>query len=268
VSIQPFYNHILMYFWPTMFTGLGTAILILGPLTGQRPFDAKNIVAARTLRIGIGVSLAFIAPFYFRVFLISSYAAGRRVYAYCNWDVSMWGFVVQSLDFVLMSWLLGVVWTQWCSIAASQRSRLAQQSDAPESTFEILSELSRQFYLWQLAFVSVSAGFALYTGIYWVQIIRNRDARFWFEGFVTHAIWFISLGVVALPLIITWSAWRRHRLKVITDLLAQSNPSVDDLQTRIDSMRTLGPISNWNVALSAAGIVVALLGPFIQARLK
>lgn len=268
ISVQPFYRHILMYFWPTMFCGLGTAILILGPMASQRPFNAKDMFAARTLGVGAGVCAAFIAPFYFRVFITPTFAAGRRVYAYCNWDISMLGFVVQSLDFVVMSWLLAVVWSQWCSMAASQRAILTQQIDDPDASFEMLSELSRHFYSWQLAFVSVSVGFVLYTGVFWVQIIRNGDARFWLEGIFVHAIWFISLGVIALPLIVTWSAWRRHKLRIITRLLSPANATVDNLQARIDSMRSLGPISNWNVALSVAGIVVTLLGPFIQARLK
>ena len=81
-------------------------------------------------------------------------------------------------------------------------------------------------------------------------------------------LWFISLGVIALPLIVTWSAWRRHKLRLITRLLGPSKTAVDNLQARIDSIRSIGPVSNWNVALSAAGIVVTLLGPFIQARFK
>jgi hypothetical protein len=268
ISIQPFYHHILMYFWPTMFCGLGTAIFILGPTASGSRFNTRDIVAGRTLWIGIGVLVAFVGPFYFRVFATQTFAAGRRVYAYSNPDISTIGFVVQSLDFVLLSWLLAIVWSQWSTIAAAQRSSLAQQIDASEASFEILSELSKQFYSWQLTFISVSAGFVLYTGVFWFQIIRNGDTRFWYEGIVAHAMWFISLGVTALPLIVTWSAWRRHKLRLITRLLSPSNSTVDNLQARIDSIRSLGTVSNWNVALSAAGIIVTLVGPFIQARLK
>ena len=60
----------------------------------------------------------------------------------------------------------------------------------------------------------------------------------------------------------------QHKIRLITRLMSPSNATVDSLQARIDAIRSLGPISNWSVALSAAGIIVTLLGPFIQARLK
>ena len=171
ISIRCFYRHILMYFWPTMFCGLATAIFILGPIASGTRFDIREIVAARTLWIAVGILISFIGPFYFRVFGAPTFADGRTVYAYCNWDISFWGFVVQSLHFVLMSWLLAMVWSKWCSIAASQRSRLAQQIDTAEASFEILSELSRQFYLGNLLsflfrqvshFIQGSSGFRSY----------------------------------------------------------------------------------------------------------
>ncbi len=267
ISIQPFYLHVLMYFWPVMYCGLSTVIFIIRPCGSQR--SLRSMLRAPTLWLALGIFSGFVAPFVFRVFAAPFAAQGRTVYAYCNPDISLISFLIQLFNFVLMSWLLAVIWSQWSESASEQRGALLQASDkAPAADFQLLSELSRQFLRWQVTFVAISMGFATYTGVFWTQIVRNGDKRFWYEAIAAHGIWVITIVLTATPLGVTWGAWRRHKLRTITDLINQPHPSADGFEARITSIRSLGAVSNWNVVLSIATIVTTLIVPFIQAFIK
>lgn len=267
ISIQPFYLHVLMYFWPVMYCGLSTVIFIVRPSGAHR--SLRPTLRAPTLWLALGIFSGFVAPFVLRVFAARSVAQGRTVYAYCNPDISLLSFLIQLFNFVLMCLLLAIIWTEWSELASEQRVALLQANEqAPAADFSFLSELSRQFLRWQVTFLAISIGFATYTGVFWTQIVRNGDKRFWYEAIAAHGIWVITIVLTAAPLGVTWGAWRRHKLRIITDLINQTHPSADGFDARITSIRGLGAISNWNVVLSIATIITTLLVPFIQAFIK
>lgn len=267
ISIQPFYLHVLMYFWPVMYCGLSTVIFILRPSGAQR--SLRSTLRAPTLLLALGIFVGFVVPFVFRVFAAPSFAQGRTVYAYCNPDISLVSFLIQLLNFVLMCLLLAVIWTEWSEFASEQRVALLQASEeAPAADFRLLSELSRQFFRWQVTFLAISVGFATYTGVFWTQIVRNGDKRFWYEAIAAHGIWVITIVLTATTLGVTWNTWRRHKLRIITDLINQPHPPADGFDARITLIRGLGAVSNWNVVFSIATIITTLLVPLIQAFIK
>lgn len=267
VSIQPFYLQVIMYFWPVMYCGLATAIFIVRP--SETEFSIKQLMRSSVFWLALCIFAFFAVPLLFRTLTSANFASGRTVYAWSNPDLSIASFVVQLFNFTLLSLLLAIIWTEWSDFASEQRSKLLQANYAGSAvSFELINNLSSQLLRWQAAFLSISIGFAIYTEVFWTQIVRNGDSRFWFEAIIAHAMWLVTITITAVPLIVTWRAWRRQKLRAITDLLNQQHPLPDGFEAKIAAIRDLGAVSNWNVVLSGATILVTLAVPCIQAFIK
>jgi hypothetical protein len=105
ISIQPFYLHWIMYFWPIMYFGLGSVAFIL-----HAKVRHGLGIARRKISVLITAACIFVFqiwPIVFRTEYASSPQQGRTVFAYLNPDIDFTSFEVQILNFAIFSLLLG-----------------------------------------------------------------------------------------------------------------------------------------------------------------
>jgi hypothetical protein len=265
-SLQPFYLHIIMFFWPIMYFGLFTAIWVIRP-PGSR-LTPREMLTAPTLLLGLGLFLCSAVPLWFRVWIAESPSVGRKVFAYSNPDVSLISFSVQMLNFAMFSWALAVIWRQWTDYASRQRSALAEIKDSNELNCWLMDELSGSLFRFQGAFLIISSGFVVYTGIFWTQIVRHGDMRFMAEAISAHLLWFGTITVISTPVVMTWYSWRSRKNRVLLTLINDAGLGSTELESRISSIQDLDPIPKWNITASIAAILTTVAGPFIQAFIK
>lgn len=232
-------------------------------------FTIQEFLRSINPRLAVATFGFSAVPLLFRTLRAATLLDGRTVYAWSNPDLSVACFLTQLFNFIILSTLLATIWTQWSSFASGQQSMLSEHEHQRETvSFQPISHLSHQLLRFQAVFLTISVGFALYTGIFWTQIVRNGDARFWLEAIVAHGLWLITIVVIAIPLIQTWRAVKDHKLRVLTALVNEPEPVPDQFEAKIASIRDLGTFSNWNLVLSGATIIVTVAVPFIQAFIK
>jgi hypothetical protein len=110
VSAQPFYQHIIMYFWPLMYFCLGVLVFIL------RPHSKRLLSKHDAVQIVLTTIIVFIfaaGPLTVRNLIARESAEGRTVYAYSNLDIDSASFVCQLTNFLIFSGLLSILWNQW-----------------------------------------------------------------------------------------------------------------------------------------------------------
>jgi hypothetical protein len=104
VSIQPFYLHLLMYFWPIMYFGLGSVSFVLRPQLADR----SRFFRWPWLTLGTAAcAYAFNNwPVFFRTLEVTTVERGRRVFAYLNSDINKASVLVQNLNFASSQYFL------------------------------------------------------------------------------------------------------------------------------------------------------------------
>jgi hypothetical protein len=153
VSIQPFYQHIIMYFWPIMYSCLGFLIVCLKP----HVLMDKSWLRGQSLPLlAVCIFMFNVSFIWLRNFGLQSIDQGRIVYAYSNYDVSPVSFLVQQFNFAIFSILLAILWQQLS--AASILTRQGLTSHIVETGFDAvfnpnnLLRISRSFLEWQCSF--------------------------------------------------------------------------------------------------------------------
>jgi hypothetical protein len=265
-SLQPFYLHIIMFFWPIMYFGLFTAIWVLRP-PGAR-LAPREMLAAPTLLLGMALFLCTAVPLWFRVWIAQSPSVGRKVFAYSNPDVSGVSFLTQMANFAVFSWALAVIWKQWTDHASRQRTALSEVKNSRELNCWLMDELTSSMFRFQGAFLIISAGFVVYTGIFWTQIFRHGDMRFMAEAISAHLLWFGTIAVISMPVVMTWFSWRSHKNRFLLTLINDTSPGSAELESRVPSIQELDPLPKWNITASIAAVLTTVAGPFIQAFIK
>jgi len=269
VSLQPFYQHILMYFWPTMYFCLGVAVLCLKPaiLRGKSWHTIRATLLLTICIFAFNVALIWIRNFY-----VNTIAEGRIVYAYSNWDIARWGFVVQQFNFLLFSFLLAILWQQWSAAYVFTKEQLAYEPrsgrfDAGVEAAD-LQRVSDALLEWQSSFVLISIGFMLYTAVFWSQIVTNGDLRFVPEAIVAHILWVITTFLMAMPFWTNWRTWRWNRLLAVSHLVQSQPPEADHLDAKLVALSALKPIGAWNASAFALSILSSFAIPLLQALLR
>jgi len=270
VTIQPLYLHILMYFWPIMFFGLGTTIFVLRPPMPRSPNRTQRTRA--TLALTVGICLLQYSPLVVRTTLLTQLGEARKVYAYSNPDLSGTCFAVQLFHFAVFSSLLAVIWEHWSEFSVHYRSTLlkSRATTIPDVIYysQSLEVLSKALTRWQATFAAISVGFVMYTALFWNQIIRYGDARFWVEAIVAHLLWLTTLGLTAIPLALTWHSCQMHKLGVIAAIAAAAEADKTTAEMKFNALHELEPIGTWNVAASLVTVLSSFIGPLLQAFVK
>jgi hypothetical protein len=264
-SIQPFYLHIITYFWPIMYFGLGSAAFILRPplLRSLRFFQRPWL----TLEMAAGIFAFSNLPLLFRTLYANTAEAGRTVFAYPNPDVDRASYIVQQFNFVIFSLLLAVIWVEWAAWAGETRTRMAEESSDDAIDFRQMEQLSKTLLHWQAIFLAISVGFIVYTAIFWDQIIVHGDYRFGFEAIDIHVLWLVTAIVTAVPLALTWRAWQLRRMQIIAKLV-NSGAESQTIIAKLGAIRELRPIGFWNMTASGLTVLVSFAAPLIQAFIK
>jgi hypothetical protein len=261
ISVQPFYQHIIMYFWPIMYFCLGTLVFVLSP-----PSDTALPAPEGLREVAIMSLIVFMLDpglLILRVFFFNDPSSERVVYAYPNPEISRASFVCQIVNFLIFSILLGTVWHQWLRYYDVRVKELEKKHfrSGLEATFDVssLERIASERAHWQICLATLSIGFVVYTGIYWKQIIQNKDYRFVFEAIGTHSLWLISAVLVGMPFWKTWRAWRLGRIRALGELVNQDAPEV-----KLSALRELRPVGSWNIATVLAAVLSATVAPLIQ----
>ena len=265
-SLQPFYLHIIMFFWPIMYFGLFAAIFVLRP-PGSR-LVVKDFFDVSNLMLALGLFSCSIVPLLFRTLIATSPSDGRKVCAYSNPDVSVPCFVLQLVNFAIFSLALAAIWRQWTSYSERQSTALAMVADKQQLDPWLAEEVIAGLFRFQAAFIVISGGFVIYTGIFWTQIVRHHDMRFLAEGIAAHLLWFSTIAIVATPLGLTWYAWRRHKSNLLLKLINETDPSLEGSDARAALISDFDPIPKWNLMASLVAVLTSIAGPFLQAFIR
>ncbi|MEO8621934.1 MAG: hypothetical protein ABI625_12765 [bacterium] len=265
VSVQPFFQHILMYFWPAMYFCLGLLLTVLRPRYVKTP--NWRVAAGWSLVIFI----ASVLPLALRNIALQSTLRGRIVFAYSNLDVDRVSFGVQVFNFAVFASLLSLIWLNWIdSLPIEAKRRSAYPSGAVDAVLapERIAELSDLAIRWQLAFAVLSVGFVVYTAVFWRQIILAADLRFVPEAIVVHGLWFISAVLMALPFWSSWRAWQFDRIRALAELSNRSRNG--DATTALDLaiIQEVRPFGSWNAAAFGLTLASSALVPLIQLLLR
>lgn len=266
ISIQPFYLHWIMYFWPIMYFGLGSVAFILRPKVRHGLGIAKRKIVV--LFTAACICVFQIWPIIFRTEYASSTQQGRTVFAYLNPDIDFNSFEVQMMNFAIFSFLLSVIWVQWSALAVERRAKLKSRIDSHAISLEFnMEELSAALLHWQAVFLLISVGFAVYTGLFWNQIIVHGDLRLGMEAINAHVLWLITSAMTAVPLVLTWRAWKLAKLKRVAALV-QSDAEAALIAAKLAALQELNPIGAWNFTASGVAVVVSFAAPLVQALIK
>jgi hypothetical protein len=130
-----------------------------------------------------------------------------------------------------------------------------------------LDQPSKDLLQWQITFLCISAGFIVYTAIFWDQIIIHSDYRFGFEALDIHLLWFTTAVFVSTPLAMRWRQWHLQKISVISALI-NSGEDAEIIKAKLEAIRELQPIGRWNITASGLAVLVSFAGPLIQALIK
>jgi hypothetical protein len=267
VSLQPYYIHIISYCWPVMFFCLCIVAFFAHPAD-----SASEEKRGTTIFFAFLIFLAFVLPLCARTIYAATSGHGRIVYAYSNPDISLPSFVVQIINNLIQSLLLGLIWQQWVTYAILCRRKVVKMLQHIDSDCEIdlaiLRDVSSLLLRWQFVFVMVSIGFSIYSAIFWTQIVRAGDTRFMFEALIGQFLWVVTLFLVALPLIITWQGWNSYKSKIVGCFLNKDWSGDNKYNDKLSVVRDLSPIGSWNVVATGITVVSSLLLPIVQAFIK
>jgi hypothetical protein len=210
ISVQPFYLHVIMYFWPIMYFGLGSVAFIMRP-----PARHPTEILQRpwlTLGMAAGIFAFSNGPLLFRTLYANSVEkAGRTVFAYPNPDVDMASFLVQQFNFAVFALLLAMIWLQSADWTGERSIEVNQGTPDSAINFRYMEQLSTMLLHWQFTFLAISVGFVVYTGIFWTQIIVHGDYQFGFEAVDIHVLWLVTVIMTATSLALTWRPGRSIR---------------------------------------------------------
>lgn len=236
-------------------------------------------------------------PHYLRNFWQDTTDRGRIVFAYPNWDIHPWSFVMQEVDHFLFSLGLAVLWWQWATYSGLVNQQLnnliipeeetkqrayniwhcrgeqegAAQNDQQnwnmavvELRFERinvdLARLSETYVRWQVASLLLVVPFAFDTWFYYKLVGEYRDFRYISSAVLYHALWGVSWIMLSLPVFFAWHHWHTVRILVLTDIAARPPESQEVLKALLE----LQPVPFWNLSITIVGTVGAFLLPLIK----
>lgn len=239
----------------------------------RSPADsASEAKRGTTIFFAFLIFLAFALPLCVRTIYAATSGHGRIVYAYSNTDISLPSFVVQIINNLIQSLLLGLIWQQWVTYAILCRQKVVKMLQHIDSDCEIdlaiLRDVSSLLLRWQFVFVMVSIWFSIYSAIFWTQIIRAGDTRFMFEALIGQFLWVVTLFLVALPLIITWRGWNSYKSKIVGCFLNKDWSGDNKYNDKLSVVRDLSQIGSWNAVATGITVVSSLLLPIVQAFIK
>lgn len=265
ISIQPYSFHLIDYFWPIMYFGLSTALIVIRP---SGDYFLKQDLRLSVVYLALGIFVFSAGPLMLRTLFETGATSGRTVYAWTNPDLSKACFAMQLTNFAVFSLCLAFIWRQWSSFATSNRGVIDDRYHPATVSTSLLTNLTRLLYRWQVIFVSVSSGFVLYTAIFWNQIVRHHDSRFYFEAIVAHVLWITTIVITMNPLVSTWHEWHQQKLTAIAALINETETPIENLEARVSAIKDLDPIPGWNLTASAVAVITSLAGPLVQTLIK
>jgi uncharacterized protein YdcH (DUF465 family) len=268
ISLQPYYLHIVSYFWPIMFFCLTSVIFFAKP-----PIKDKDKMAEMPLTavLTLITYLAFVVPLFVRTNFVNTPGQGRIVYAFSNPDISRPSFLVQNLNFLVFAILLSIIWVQWATFAWQCYLNIHDEKYINHDAnvdLSLLNEARALLLRWQVVFVIISAGFSVFSAISWTQIFRNGDYRFVFEGLIAHFIWILTIFFTALPLIIVWRGWDLYKSSMIASIINKPWSNGDHENEKLTFINGMSPIGSWNAVVTFVTVVSSFLLPIVQAFLK
>jgi hypothetical protein len=265
-SVQEFYLHLIMYFWPIMYFGLGTVAFMMRPNgEGSLRFWSKPWL---TFITSICIYVYTVAPLVFRTQVARFHNDDRTVFAYSNPDIDLPSHIAQLSNFYILALLLAIIWIEWSAWSTELDKRLdAQEIEDQTINAQGLNDLSRDLLRWQISFLAISVGFVTYTAIFWDQMIINHDRRFGFEAINIHILWLATVVFISAPLAKRWHRWQLQKIRIVSALI-NSGMDADLIKAKLDAIQELQPIGKWNITASGIAVILSFAGPLLQALIK
>lgn len=270
VSIQGFNGHPVSYFWPVMYFCLGCLVTLLPPLTYPEFIHKTRI--GWLINVSLSIYIIMVWGLWFRNFFLRDMHHGRIVFAYPNADISGLCFALQNVNYLIFAGLLAIIWQQWTLGYVARKGEL--ESSRGVRALDFVTDAKRQKQVsdamanWQITFVLLSTGFAVFTYVHWYQVVGNRDFRFMFEAITEHLLWILTAAITASPFLSTWRSWQSRKLQAQGDLLRDQSCDTEEVSSVAAEIRELRPIGSWNVAASGLTVVSWFVSPIIQSLLK
>ncbi|MGB8898182.1 MAG: hypothetical protein WCC90_02500, partial [Methylocella sp.] len=102
INLQPYYLHIVSYFWPIIFFCISIVAFFAQPTHTNK----KHLRIWIIIIVALLIYISFALPLFIRTKYATTLDQGRVVYAFSNPDISMPSFIAQNLNFFMLSLLL------------------------------------------------------------------------------------------------------------------------------------------------------------------
>jgi hypothetical protein len=103
--------------------------------------------------------------------------------------------------------------------------------------------------------------------VFWNQIIVHGDLRFGMGAINARVLWLVTSIMTAVPLVLTWRAWKLQKLKSVAALV-RSDAEAALIASKLAALQELNPIGAWNFTASGVAVVVSFAAPLVQALIK
>jgi N-acetylglutamate synthase-like GNAT family acetyltransferase len=275
VLVLPFATSQLnQFFWPIFIGGLLCLTTLLRPMQ-TRPLG-KELRAA--LPSGLALYAIYDVQGLTRNFVLGN--ADRTVFSYANFDIDRWSWVYQELEHLVFFVLVAVAWHQWINFSTRQAFRLrlmmsklvspmgesqaASREDRVEAHLSMSEVLSETYMKWQLAAAAALAVFGAVFLFFWQSIGYESDSRYVGSAFVVHLYGVITLALISMPMVDTFDAFRRFRVRSLYEVWHDK----DALEARLNVLEAIRPVSPWNLAGSAGLVLITTVAPLIRLFFK
>ena len=256
----PFFLNDLMVAWSAMYIALGVLLFILLPkISGHTaPMSWKIAFAI------LAIYPLYQGPVWLRNFVLNN--EQRRVFSFANYDICPASFWMQEVNTLIWLSLVALLWHHWFVIYKHRSAELSRNSQLPMDMAS-LTRFSETFLHWQLSSVILTAGFIVFTGVFWNLVIVNKDRRYLIPAIVVHIVWALSWMLLSLPLFATWQDFSRKKMRAI---LARAEGTIDaqNADQDIEALEKISPVALWNGFGSALTAVVSFIFPVIHALVK
>jgi hypothetical protein len=222
-------------------------------------------VAAMVCSVLVGITWAQSA-------FVGTYAQGRRVFAFANFDIDPGSFVWQAARLALVSLLLSAMWARRRAMLEDTRKELdqleteasaAQAAPAHARIYAGLgAKLAATFAAFQLDSLLVVAAFAPLAWGYWLYLFPYGDLRYAVLAVVFYVLWFGTWALVCAPLWHAKQRWTAQHFRVLEAATAEND--AHEAERWMKLLEATKPLTAGNLIGTALLAVASIVPPLSE----
>lgn len=262
VKIVSFYESQTQYYFSAITIFLSLCVFLI------KPTILKKINWKKLIVLAITIYLCLQSTNWIRSF--SVFDEFRPVFSYAHYDISPKSFFLQEIRAVTICFLISLLWQQWVIFQDETVQKVEKQY---EKSFSIIgfndytNFVIEIFSLWQINLLVVVLAFFPWTFFYWNNFISLGDNRFIIPALFIHIIWVISWGLISAPLVYIFYKWTLFKAKSLALLSSESN-KIKETEKKIDFVKELNPLSNFQLIGAGVASVISFLLPLVNLLFK